>query len=380
MHDIVDRCFQIDFAIFIPDPDRPAHIQEMVKKNQADSIIHSGPYFRRSCLMEAVARALKGIDVSAPQINTAAYNMENTGRIKTRADAFVQCTNKQQHTIQEGMMKKVTFITVFAALCAFLAAGSIQASELDRFIGMKGKIDIAGGTAHIPVMNDAGKNIMKFNPDIRITVAGGGSGVGVQKVGEGLVDIGNTGRAVSEAEKSKYGLVSFPFAIDGVAVVVNPKNQVKELATEQIQKIFSGQVVNWKDVGGADAPIHLFTRDEASGTREVFWEKLLNKGDVAQSANIVASNGAMKVAVAGDPHAIGYLGIGHISKDVKAIVIDKVEPLQENAKSGVYRVTRNLYMNTKGQPTQLQQAFIDYILGPDGAEICKKYGYIPISE
>ncbi|HNR49981.1 MAG TPA: phosphate ABC transporter substrate-binding protein [Deltaproteobacteria bacterium] len=277
-------------------------------------------------------------------------------------------------------MKKTTFIAVLEAMCAFLAAGGIQASELDRFAGLKGTIDIAGGTAHIPVMNDAGKNIMRFNPDIRITVAGGGSGVGVQKVGEGLVDIGNTGRAVSEAEKSKYGLVSFPFAIDGVAVVVNPKNPVSELSAQQIKEIFSGRIANWKDLGGPDAAIHLFTRDEASGTREVFWEKLLNKGDLAQNANIVASNGAMKVAVAGDPHAIGYLGIGHISKDVKAVVIDKVEPSQENAKSGAYRVTRYLYMNTKGQPTQLQQAFIDYILGPDGAEICKKHGYIPISK
>ncbi len=276
-------------------------------------------------------------------------------------------------------MYRVPMVASIMFMCAFLIVGNAQGSELDRFIGLKGTIDIAGGTAHIPVMNDAAKNIMKFNPDIRITVAGGGSGVGVQKVGEGLVNIGNTGRALSDAEKNKYGLVSFPFAVDGVAVAVNPKNSVSELSSQQIKKIFSGEIVNWKDVGGADAAIHAFGRDEASGTREVFWEKLLGKGDVAQSINIVSSNGSMKVAIAQDSQAIGYLGIGHISDNIKAVVVDNMVPTQENAKSGDYKVVRNLYMNTRGQPSALEQAFIDYILGPDGAEIIEKSGYIPLS-
>ncbi len=277
-------------------------------------------------------------------------------------------------------MSKLSLIACILCMGAFLVAGTAHGSELDRFAGLKGTIDIAGGTAHIPVMNDAAKNIMKFNPAIRITVAGGGTGVGVQKVGEGLVDIGNTGRALSDAEKNKYGLVSFPFAVDGVAVAVNPKNPVNELSSQQVRNIYSGKIVNWKDVGGTDAAIHVFGRDEASGTREVFWEKLLNKGDVAQGINIVASNGAMKVAIAQDPHAIGYLGIGHVSKDIKAIVIDKMTPTQENAMSGAYTVVRNLYMNTKGQPSALEKAFIDYIKGPEGAEIVKKSGYIPIPD
>ncbi|HQI82349.1 MAG TPA: phosphate ABC transporter substrate-binding protein [Deltaproteobacteria bacterium] len=277
-------------------------------------------------------------------------------------------------------MKRVSIIAITMSMCALLVAGTAHGSELDRFAGLKGTIDIAGGTAHIPVMNEAAKNIMKFNPAIRITVAGGGTGVGVQKVGEGLVDIGNTGRALSDAEKSKYGLVSFPFAVDGVAVAVHPKNPVNELSSEQVRKIYAGKIVNWKDVGGEDAAIHVFGRDEASGTREVFWEKLLGKGDVAQGVNIVASNGAMKVAIAQDPHAIGYLGIGHVSKDIKAIVIDKMTPTQENAKSGSYTVVRNLYMNTKGQPSALEKAFIDYIKGPEGAEIVKRSGYIPIPD
>ena len=221
-----------------------------------------------------------------------------------------------------------------------------QDSELQRFQKLEGTIDIAGGTAHIPVMKDAAEQIMKVNSKIRITVAGGGSGVGVQKVGEGLVHIGNTGRALSPEEIAKYGLKTFPFAIDGVAVAVNPGNPVGALTSQQVRDIFAGKIKNWQEVGGTNAPIHLFTRDEASGTRETFWEKLLKKGPIDAKANIVASNGAMKLALTQDPQAIGYLGIGFVDQKVKGIKLDGAEPTQENAKSGAYAVTRQLYIGS----------------------------------
>ena len=252
------------------------------------------------------------------------------------------------------------------------------AGSLDAFAGLDGTISIAGGTAHIPVMNDAAKAIMTANPKIHITVEGGGSGIGVQKVGEGLVDIGNTGRALSEQEIAKYGLKSYPFALDGVAVIVHPGNPVTGLTAQQVRDIFSGSVTNWKDVGGSDAVIHLFTRDEASGTREVFWEKLLKKGPIAATANVVPSNGAMKVAISQDKDAIGYAGIGHVDPSVKAVVLDGVTASQENAMNGSYPVVRKLYMNTKGEPSRLVKAFIDYILSSDGSAIITQHGYIPL--
>ena len=273
--------------------------------------------------------------------------------------------------------KKITI----SILCLFLAVstGSLaQDDPLKSFQGLEGNLDIAGGTAHIPVMKDAAEQIMKSNPKIRITVAGGGTGVGVQKVGEGLVSIGNTGRALSKEEIEKYGLKSFPFAIDGVAVAVHPNNPVSDLSPEKVQAIYAGKITNWKEVGGPDTIINLYTRDEASGTREVFWEKLLKKGSVLEKANVVPSNGAMKVAIAKDANAIGYLGIGHVDNTVKAVKINGVEPSQENSKSGAYLVVRQLYMNTKGDPTPLAKAFIDYILSPEGAKISQKHGYIPI--
>ena len=266
---------------------------------------------------------------------------------------------------------------VSLAGCAVFYTGAMAAG-LDAFAGLKGKVDIAGGTAHIPVMNDAAKRIMQANPAIRITVGAGGTGVGVQKVGEGLVDIGNTGRALTDAEVAKYGLKSFAFAIDGVAAVVNPKNAVAELTAAQVQDIFAGKITNWKAVGGRDAAIHVFTRDEASGTREVFWEKLLKKGAIADSANVVASNGAMKSALAGDPDAIGYVSIGHIDDTLKAPALDGVLPTQDNARSGKYPVVRKLYMNTKGEPQGLTATFINYILGTEGKQMTAAAGYLPL--
>jgi phosphate transport system substrate-binding protein len=213
---------------------------------------------------------------------------------------------------------------------------------------------------------------------VRISIAAGGSGVGVQKVGEGLVHIGNTGRALSTEEVAKYGLKSYPFALDGVAVAVHPKNRIASLSSAQVRDIFAGRITNWKAVGGRDAAIHLYTRDEASGTREVFWEKLLNKGVITDTANVVASNGAMKSALAGDPDGIGYVSIGHIDSSVKAPKLDGVAPSQANARSGKYPVVRMLYMNTRGEPQGLTAAFVNYIMGPEGRQMIAAAGYMPL--
>lgn len=271
------------------------------------------------------------------------------------------------------------------ALLALVGCGRKDAEKptaetgpLAAFSGLSGELDIAGGTAHIPVMKAAAEAIMTANPAIRITVAGGGSGVGVQKVGQGLVQIGNTGRALSEAEVAEYGLVSFPFAIDGVCAVVHPTNPVGEFTSDQLQAVFAGKFKNWSELGGPDHEIHLFTRDEASGTRKVFWTKALAKGEIDPGANVVASNGAMKTAVAGDPYAIGYVSVGHLDDSLKAPDLDGLAVNQKSAADGTYPVTRKLYMNTKGEPGPLARAFIDYILGPDGAQMILAAGYLPL--
>ena len=270
----------------------------------------------------------------------------------------------------------------FVLACAALlfTAQSTLADPLDPFKKLSGSLDIAGETAHIPVMKGAAQEIMQANPAIRITVTGGGSGVGVQKVGEGLVQIGNTGRALKESEIAKYGLVSFPFAIDGVAVAVNPSNNVTNLSKAQIKDIFAGKITNWRELGGNDAAISLYVREDGSGTRETFESRALDKASSTDSANVVNSNGAMKTAIARDPNAIGYVGIGHLDASIKGVAIDQKQPTQEAAAKGEYPVTRLLYMNTKGQPEGLTQAFVNYIFSDNGKALIIKAGYIPYAK
>lgn len=272
-------------------------------------------------------------------------------------------------------MKKIAFCTVIMLAAMVTAAFS---APLDSFKGQKGTIDIAGGTAHIPVMKEAAKRIMSVNPDIHITVAGGGSGVGVKQVGEGLVAIGNTGRALKKDEIEKYGLVTFPFAIDGVAVVIHPSSKIKSLTSKQVTDIYTGKITDWKEVGGEAGAINVYGREDGSGTREVFTDKVINNATAAASMNVVNSNGAMKTSVAQDKRAIGYVGIGYLDKSVKAPLLDGMTATQENAASGKYKIVRDLYMNTKGQPTGLTKLFIEYIFTPEGAEIIKDNGYIPL--
>lgn len=267
-------------------------------------------------------------------------------------------------------------VLVFVFLLA--AASVVSAAPLDAFKDMEGTLDIAGGTAHIPVMTQAAKDIMTFNPKIRITVAGGGSGVGVKQVGEGLAGIGNTGRPLKDSEIQQFGLKTFPFAIDGVALAVHPDNPVKALTKEQVVKIYTGEVKDWKELGGNPGAINLYGREDGSGTRETFTDKLIGKAELAPTVNVVNSNGAMKTAIAQDKRAIGYVGIGHLDSSIAGVAIDGHVPSQENAASGEYPVVRSLFMNTKGEPTGLTAAFIDYIYSEPGAKIIEKSGYIPI--
>ncbi len=275
----------------------------------------------------------------------------------------------KKHTARIGLLT--------IALIACIATQG-RANALDDFKNETGTIKISGGTAHIPAMKAAAEQIMSANPNIQISIAGGGSGVGIKQVGEGLVDIGNSGRTPSDKEVQKYGLNMFKWAIDGVGVVVNPQNVVKALTTNQLKAIFAGKISNWQQVGGTNKDIDLYTRDEASGTREVFWKKALGKGDISPKANVVPSNGAMKTAVASDPNAIGFVSVGHIDTTVTPVALDGVTPTLDTVKQGTYKVARGLYSNTKGSPTGLTAKFIDYMLSPEGQQIAAQKGFIPV--
>ncbi len=278
-------------------------------------------------------------------------------------------------------MKKRALLLGFT-LSVYLACivSIIYASDLDPFKETSGTIRIAGGTAHIPVMKEAAKNIMALNPHIQITIAGGGSGVGIKQGGEGLVDIGNTGRKPTESEIAKYNLIMFKWAIDGVAIVVNPKNPVKSLSKEKLVNVYAGEINNWKTLGGTDKEINLYTRDKSSGTRDVFWKQALSEGKISNKANVVISNGAMKSAIANDPYGIGYVSVGHIDKTVTPVSFEGITPTLESVKNGSYTIARGLYSNTKGFPTGLTKMLIEYLYSQEGQTIIAAKGFIPVKK
>jgi phosphate transport system substrate-binding protein len=287
--------------------------------------------------------------------------------------------NAKQKEKEQVMKNRFMVIGFTAVLLMSGLAGTATAGDLDSFNGVSGSLKISGGTAHIPVMKAAAQNIMTGNAGITISIAGGGSGVGIKQVGEGLVDIGNSGRKPSEAELKKHALKMHRWAIDGVGVVVNPDNPIKSLSTAQLKDIYAGKLTNWKAVGGPDKSINIYTRDNASGTRAVFWKKALSKSDISAKAHFAASNGAMKTAVAQDPYAIGYVSVGHIDQSTAPVAIDGVAPTLDNVKEGRYKVARGLYSNTKGDPEGLAKKFIDYLYSAEGQKIVSEKGFIPVN-
>ncbi len=275
-------------------------------------------------------------------------------------------------------MREKNAVACLTLLLALFMSTAVFANALESFKNESGTLRIAGGTAHIPVVKEAAARIMRFNPDIQISIAGGGSGLGIKQVGDGLIDIGNSGRKAKEDEISRYGLVMFKWAIDGVASVVHPDNPVRSLSKDQMKDIYSGKITNWQELGGTKGVINLYTRDDSSGTREVFWKKGLDKGDISSSANFVASNGAMKAAISQDPNGIGYVSVGHIDETIFPVTFDGVHPDLETVKTGKYTIARGLYSNTKGNPAGLAKKFIDYLLSDEGQQIVADKGFIPV--
>lgn len=255
-----------------------------------------------------------------------------------------------------------------------------QAGDWDAFAQLDGELTISGGTAHIPVMKALATEIMKASPRIRISIAGGGSGLGIKQVGEDIVAIGNSGRAPKKEEISRYGLVLHRWAVDGVAVAVHPDNPVRALSSAQLRAVYAGTLTNWQALGGPNRAINLYTRDASSGTRTVFWKKALGKGEIHESAHFVKSNGAMKSALAGDPYGIGYLSVGHLDASVASLAIDGVAPTLENVKTGAYPIARGLYSNTKGEAKGLARAFIDALYSPRGQALIAAKGFIPVKD
>jgi phosphate transport system substrate-binding protein len=242
---------------------------------------------------------------------------------------------------------------------------------------------VTGSTTVLPIAQKAAEKYMDLHSTVNILVSGGGSSVGVKSAGEGTADIGMASRDMKDEEKTGYPDVKpIVVARDGIALIVHPSNPVSSLTVEEIKGIYKGTYTNWSELGGDDMEIVVVGRDSASGTREFFWEKVMEKEDFVATMLEKNSNGAVKQTVSQTPGAIGYVGLGYIDETVKAVKIREgsreTEPTVENVKNGSYPISRSLYMLVKGEPTGLAKDFIDFILSEEGQSIVEEEGFVPV--
>jgi phosphate transport system substrate-binding protein len=245
--------------------------------------------------------------------------------------------------------------------------------------GLSGSITVNGSTSVQPLAEELAKVFKTKNPNVTIDIQGGGSGVGVKSAMDGVVDIGMASRELKTDEKS---LKEFKIAVDGIAVILNPSNGVSDLSVEQIFKIYTGEITDWKDVGGKEGKITVVTREEGSGTRGAFIELTgieTDDGDkTIASAITQGSTGAVMTTVSGDPNAIGYASFGSAKDktDVKMISVDGKACTEENLNSGDYKISRPFLMLTNAEPAGLAKSFLDFVLSKEGQEVVVKHSYL----
>lgn len=240
---------------------------------------------------------------------------------------------------------------------------------------LSGSLKLSGSTSVQPLAEELAQAFMKKYPKVSIAITGGGSGVGVKDAAAGSVNIGNASRDLKPEELAQ-GLVPTVIARDAVAVVVHPTNPVNNLTTEQVRDIFTGKITKWNEVGGPNAPIIVNSRTAPSGTLDFFVEHFLGEEKIAATAKQHASNGLVRQAVAANENAIGFISMGYLDNTVKAPNLDGQKVDMAAARSGAYQVVRNFNMITKGKPTGLAKAFLDWILSPEGQQIVTKE-YLP---
>lgn len=278
--------------------------------------------------------------------------------------------------------KKLIVVIALVLVAAVAFAGCGQKTEEapkveNKAAGLSGSITIAGSTSVQPVSEELAKAFMAKNSGVTINVQGGGSSAGIKAAKEGAAQIGASSRELKAAEKE--GISEYTIALDGIAVVVNAKNEVAELTMEQVQKIFTGEVTNWKELGGQDAAINVVNREAGSGTYGAFEELVIGKEKkFTDKALTQPSTGAVRTTVAGDANAIGYVSLGSLNDQVKGVKVDGVEPSIENVKSGTFKISRPFLYLTKGEATDISKAFIDFVMSEEGQKIVKDAHFIPV--
>lgn len=267
-------------------------------------------------------------------------------------------------------------------LLSFVLAGSMLLLGLTGCGGASleeapGSIALAGSTSMEKLCEAMSESFMAENPDITVTVEYTGSGAGLESLAAGSVDIGNASRALKE-EETEQGLVENVVALDGIAVITDKDNQVSDISSEELAKIYTGEIANWKELGGEDEAIVPIGREAGSGTRDAF-EELLEVADNCAYSQELDSTGAVLAKVASTPGAIGYVSLDVVDDTVTGLKLNGVDPTEEEILAGNYMLHRPFVMATSGEISEQNEAvkaWFDYIASDAGREVIKKTGLI----
>ena len=284
---------------------------------------------------------------------------------------LVACGNGDAATAQPSAVESSAAESTVAESSAAAPAGTTA--------DLSGSISMVGSTSMEKLANALSEAFMEEYPDVTVTAEFVGSGAGIEAVTNGTADIGNSSRSLKDEEKAA-GVVENIVAIDGIAVCVDPANEVADLTKEQLTNIYNGTITNWKEVGGADEPIIVIGREAGSGTRGAF-EELVDLKDACKYANELDSTGAVIAKVASTPGAIGYASLDALDDSVKALSLEGVEATAENIKAGNYFLSRPFVMATKGEISEqndLVQAWFDFVLGDEGQQVASEVGLITV--
>ncbi len=269
-------------------------------------------------------------------------------------------------------MKKFIRFGLFIMLMAFSVSPSMAET-----------ISLKGSTTVLPIAQKCAEAYMALHPDVRITLSGGGSGNGIKAVIDKSANIGNSSRFIKQKEIEhawSRGVYPVPFriALDCIAPVVNPGNKISNLSMDQLKNIFLGNITDWKDVGGRQGKIVVISRDSSSGTFGVWKEIVMKKKRVTPKALVLASNGAIVQAIAETPNAIGYIGMGYVTKTIKTVNVNNVKPTEENTVNGSFPISRPLFMFTNNWPKGETMGFISFVLSKQGQALVTEAGSIPV--
>ncbi len=242
---------------------------------------------------------------------------------------------------------------------------------------------MAGSTTVLPIAEIAAEKYKDIS-SVSVLVSGLGSSAGIEAAMAGTCDIATSSRDLTP-EEAAQDLVKIPIAHDGIAVIVHPSNRVENLTLDQLQKIYSGQIQNWSEVGADDLPILLVNRDEASGTREAFKSIVMKTSPFDLSAAVLPGTGQVRDVVSRTPGAIGYISIGFVETpfaktNVKALQVEGKNPTDDAIAQGIYPISRDLYFFTTSHPSNEATNFIDFVLSNEMATTIRDAGYLPIEK